>query len=73
MITNNKLEKIKGHTIQPYRKEYVKGGEPLEKMVTKINFEIQESTVLMWKRYNVKQEHKCLVKKSSFPALKYCY
>jgi len=23
MITNNELEKIKGHALQPYRKEYV--------------------------------------------------
>jgi len=26
MITNNELEKKKGHALQPYRKEYVRGG-----------------------------------------------
>jgi len=48
MITNNELEKKKGHALQPYRKEYVRGGGGLlEEMVTNIDFEIPESTVLM--------------------------
>jgi len=55
LLQNNELERIKGHALQPYWKVIGENEQKkkkiskilLEKMVTKIDFEIQESTVLM--------------------------